>query len=117
MYGVQILMNVDRVRVCMESVRTVLTASSARVNQAGLAICVIRVSCTNSFLIIACSSFSFGYAVCKNGWNMLYADIDECLSNPCVHGDCLDEINGYTCLCYPGFQGTLCDSGKLDKLM
>ena len=26
-------------------------------------------------------------------------DIDECLSSPCVHGTCVNELDRYTCLC------------------
>jgi len=31
---------------------------------------------------------------------------DECDSNPCFNNaTCLDGINGYTCLCLPGYSG------------
>ncbi|CAG2249826.1 unnamed protein product [Mytilus edulis] len=37
------------------------------------------------------------------------SDFDECGSNPCQNGGtCLDVINGYTCNCYPAYQGTDC---------
>merc|ERR1719369_223887 len=29
-------------------------------------------------------------------------DINECESNPCVHGSCTDGVNSYTCQCEPG---------------
>jgi len=37
------------------------------------------------------------------------ADIDECLSNPCDHGTCIDGIDQYTCECQSGYEGEMCD--------
>ena len=49
-------------------------------------------------------------SVCCSGW---FTDIDECASNPCVNGGtCTDQVNGYTCACAAGWQGTDCDQGK-----
>ena len=36
-------------------------------------------------------------------------NIDECEQNPCQHGICIDKINGYQCLCHPGFTGGTCN--------
>ncbi|XP_053326274.1 protein crumbs homolog 1 [Spea bombifrons] len=36
-------------------------------------------------------------------------EIDECLSNPCLHGNCTDGAGGYTCECQTGYTGTNCD--------
>lgn len=30
-------------------------------------------------------------------------DIDECHMNPCLHGNCTDLTNGYSCACEAGF--------------
>ena len=37
-------------------------------------------------------------------------DIDDCFTKPCVHGICEDQVDGFICLCEPGFNGTLCDN-------
>jgi hypothetical protein len=50
-----------------------------------------------------------------DSWQQLtfdIVDIDECLSSPCVHGTCKDNLNGYTCTCNHGYTGTDCDIGK-----
>ena len=39
------------------------------------------------------------------------ADINECDSNPCGNGVCIDEIDGYSCNCSDtGFTGSQCES-------
>ncbi|XP_040825233.1 aggrecan core protein [Ochotona curzoniae] len=38
------------------------------------------------------------------------ADMDECLSNPCVNGaTCVDAADSFTCLCLPSYGGDLCE--------
>lgn len=48
---------------------------------------------------------------CAPGWTdpNCGTDIDECESNPCLHGQCNDQINHYLCACDPGWSGTNCD--------
>ncbi|MCX4244768.1 hypothetical protein [Paraliomyxa miuraensis] len=36
-------------------------------------------------------------------------EIDECEANPCVNGDCEDQVNAYECACSPGWTGTDCE--------
>lgn len=32
-------------------------------------------------------------------------NLDDCASNPCDSGTCLDKIDGYECACEPGYTG------------
>lgn len=34
-------------------------------------------------------------------------NLDDCKSNPCDYGKCIDKINGYECACEPGYTGQL----------
>ncbi|EEZ98818.2 protein crumbs [Tribolium castaneum] len=36
-------------------------------------------------------------------------DINECESNPCFEGTCVDKIGGFACTCDEGFEGERCD--------
>uniref|UniRef100_A0A8B9EVT9 Neurogenic locus notch homolog protein 1 n=1 Tax=Anser cygnoides TaxID=8845 RepID=A0A8B9EVT9_ANSCY len=36
-------------------------------------------------------------------------NLDDCASNPCDYGKCIDKINGYECTCEPGYTGRMCN--------
>ncbi|KAM9439894.1 vitamin K-dependent protein C-like isoform 1-T2 [Clarias gariepinus] len=40
-----------------------------------------------------------------------YTDGDQCVSNACKNGVCVDQFQNYICLCNPGFEGKYCDEG------
>lgn len=42
---------------------------------------------------------------------ILYAEIDECASSPCIHGNCVDEIAKYECTCEVFYIGIYCEKG------
>ena len=46
-----------------------------------------------------------------NYCDYISTDIDECASNPCKSGQCVDKENGFKCICESGFVGELCDEG------
>ena len=46
----------------------------------------------------------------------IFSDINECDPNPCLNGAaCVDEINGYQCVCSLGFDGPQCQKSKSYK--
>uniref|UniRef100_A0A3Q2Q5Z6 Vitamin K-dependent protein C n=1 Tax=Fundulus heteroclitus TaxID=8078 RepID=A0A3Q2Q5Z6_FUNHE len=38
----------------------------------------------------------------------VYSDGNQCQSNVCVHGECVDQYQDYKCLCHPGYEGKYC---------
>lgn len=44
---------------------------------------------------------------------LIFADINECLNIPCIHGACSNTIGSYTCQCNPGWRGSNCDIGTV----
>ena len=44
--------------------------------------------------------------------SFLFADINECSSNPCNNGGtCIDQDDGFECKCHPGYTGDHCETG------
>uniref|UniRef100_A0A3P9LB70 Vitamin K-dependent protein C n=1 Tax=Oryzias latipes TaxID=8090 RepID=A0A3P9LB70_ORYLA len=39
----------------------------------------------------------------------VYTDGNQCQSNLCVHGECVDLFQDYACHCYPGYEGKYCE--------
>jgi hypothetical protein len=48
---------------------------------------------------------------CEAGYtgHTCHEDVDECASEPCIHGICIDEISGYRCSCERDWEGSNCD--------
>ena len=42
-------------------------------------------------------------------------DIDDCVASPCKNnGTCVDQVDGYICLCDDGYEGDNCDDNTDD---
>ena len=66
----------------------------------------------NSFHFKRCGSRDANYyCICEPGFTGDHCkiNIDECASNPCVHGKCVDGINKYDCVCKNGYWGKNCE--------
>ncbi|CAM4725781.1 unnamed protein product [Leuciscus chuanchicus] len=48
---------------------------------------------------------------CRQGFTGARCEIniDECSSNPCLHGFCYDAVDSFYCLCNPGYAGVRCE--------
>ncbi|KAM4695997.1 protein crumbs homolog 2 [Rhinophrynus dorsalis] len=53
---------------------------------------------------------------CKTGWegHLCELNIDDCKSNPCIHGSCADLEADYQCSCVAGYTGRNCESNVDD---
>ena len=59
-----------------------------------------------------CSSNPCSRGICIdlfNNYTCEIVELNECDSNPCVHGDCIEGIESYACDCDGVFTGPLCD--------
>ena len=59
----------------------------------------------------------FRFIICVYYKNLLYVfqylDIDSCDPDPCLNGTrCNDQLNGYSCICTDGYNGTDCERGN-----
>ncbi|NXP71101.1 CRUM1 protein, partial [Ramphastos sulfuratus] len=65
--------------------------------------CLNAGTCKDLFNSFSCA--------CSAGWGGLVCEsnIDDCQSNPCVHGDCVDAVADFQCECFRGFIGKRCD--------
>lgn len=71
-----------------------------------------------SFVFVFCLALLFysgregGREIFPNRHSPPLTDINECQSSPCAFGStCVDEINGYRCLCPPDRTGPYCHEG------
>ncbi|NXY41066.1 CRUM1 protein, partial [Ceuthmochares aereus] len=55
--------------------------------------------------------FNSFHCACRAGWEgpLCEANIDDCQSSPCVHGDCVDAVADFQCECFRGFIGKKCN--------
>ena len=53
----------------------------------------------------------FFTCACHAGYtgNLCENEIDECVSSPCLHGNCENRIGSFFCHCRKGYRGQLCD--------
>lgn len=51
------------------------------------------------------------YCICEAGFTGDHCkiNIDDCATNPCVHGRCVDGVNQYECVCQHGYWGKHCE--------
>ncbi|NWX06462.1 CRUM1 protein, partial [Caloenas nicobarica] len=65
--------------------------------------CLNAGTCEDLFNSFSCA--------CSAGWGGLLCEsnIDDCQSDPCVHGDCVDAVADFQCECFRGFIGKRCD--------
>jgi hypothetical protein len=75
--------------------------------------CLNQPNCANNgSCLINFDIKPFGYTCqCLPGFigQMCEINVDDCHSQPCRYGRCIDKINGFICQCYDGYEGILCD--------
>ena len=63
------------------------------------------------FLSLEVNTFTFTDSTMTNHF-LLFPDIDECVTNPCLHnGTCINTVGNYNCSCTAGWEGNDCEIG------
>jgi Notch-like protein len=60
-----------------------------------------------------CKDLVDGYECeCTPGWTGINCtdNMDDCIPNPCYHGECIDKLDGYECNCSQGWTGNKCQN-------
>lgn len=68
-------------------------------------------------LYMGCSKITtFFSCTCAAGFVGRNCDenVNECESNPCFNGECLDLVDSYKCLCPPTYLGDHCEEGMVN---
>ncbi|XP_018413790.1 PREDICTED: protein crumbs homolog 2-like [Nanorana parkeri] len=70
--------------------------------------CLHGGKCQDDFNSFSCA--------CAEGWEgpRCEVNIDDCKSQPCAHGLCIDLEANYRCDCFPGYTGRNCDTNVDD---
>lgn len=61
-----------------------------------------------------CIDHANGYGCyCVKGYTgeLCEANIDDCASEPCIHGTCTDGADKFMCSCDSGYAGPTCETG------
>ena len=58
-------------------------------------------------MTLQCSAYNTTFNVCTV---FLSDEVNACATNPCHHGECVNEGDGYVCNCEDGFEGVNCQS-------
>ncbi|XP_029467630.1 LOW QUALITY PROTEIN: protein crumbs homolog 2 [Rhinatrema bivittatum] len=79
----------------------------------GADVCSVSPCLNNGVCQDLFNSFS---CACKAGWEgpQCEANINDCESSPCVHGNCTDLVATYQCTCYSGYTGRNCNTNVDD---
>ena len=61
------------------------------------------------------SKYCLCTACCMNTTSLhLLTELDQCTPNPCLNeAICLNQVDGYHCLCAPNWDGVHCEAGEL----
>ncbi|MBN3307147.1 CRUM1 protein, partial [Amia calva] len=84
------------------------SAEPALIGCAGADVCAVE-PCLNGG---RCEDlFNLFNCTCSPGWTgpRCEINIDNCASNPCIHGNCSHKTSSYECDCHPGYTGRSCE--------